>query len=557
MEGSDRGRIVAGFSHPMSFWSGAAAVTVGVLLQLPMYFNARHQHFVLRGMPMDPEMLIGMVLMVVGLALVAYGLVVRSPSGSSGKPRGTSIDVRALDGARISTAHIRLMVVLAVAIAIDTLKPYTFTFILPGVAKEYGLSSPAHHVLGHAPVALLPFFGILGTALGSFVWGYLGDKMGRRASMLLASMIFIGSSACGAMPAFWENQVMCFIMGLAVGGFLPIAYSLLVETVPSERRGQVVVLVAGVGTAAGFLLASLSAHWLIPLFNWRVMWFLGIPTGVALIALNQFMPESPRFLLAMGRDEEALAIMRTFGAAIVEAVPGEGEDGMPAMAYSCSKSSVRELFHRPFTGLTSSLVLYGLAWGVVSFGFIVWLPTDVASARTAIDQAQITAILSEAAVFSIPGAVFAAWLYGRSAKVAMVFFSATCAASLGLFAVFGSQITSDSIVLTTLLVVLLVSMWGSISVLCPYSAEVYPTRMRSSGAGIAAGASKLGGVVALALAVLAISPPSLTGAAGVSAAPMLAAAVAIAVVGVETARRSLDRCPPRGRNVESSPVAVR
>ena len=587
----------ASFSHPLSFWSGAAAVTIGVLLQLPMYIDAHRDHYVLNGMPMDPEMIIGMALMAAGLAAVVHGLYRRAANGGAanggaandpslawsqglshahdqapaeqGRAAGATVatgangdhpadvQIRALDSTRIGGAHLRLMSALVVAIAIDTLKPYTFTFILPGVAKEYDLSSPAHQVLGHAPVALLPFFGILGTALGSVIWGYLGDRMGRRASILLACMIFIASSACGAMPAFWENESMCFVMGLAVGGFLPIAYSLLVETVPSRLRGQVVVLVAGVGTAAGFLLASVSALWLVPLFNWRIMWFLGIPTGLAIIGINQLIPESPRFLIAKGRYDEAFAIMKAFGAAVVEGSPNTPSTA-PVPAFATASGAVggavddqalglSGLFRRPFRGLTSALSVYGLAWGVVSFGFIVWLPIDLASAHKAIHEAQVTAVLSEAAAFSIPGAVFAAWLYGRSSKAAMAFFAASCTAALGLFAVVGSKVATDPALLEALLVVLLISMWGSISVLCPYSAEVYPTRMRSTGAGLAAGASKLGGVLALALSVAAISPPSMTGAATLSAVAMLAAAVAIGAAGVETSRRRLDAIVPDRR----------
>lgn len=571
--GSIQSRSQASFSHPLSFWSGTAAVTVGVLLQLPMYFGAQQHHYVLNGMPMDPEMLVGMALMIAGLAAVVHGLYSglssrwsrrdrhRGPSHAHDRPGAQATDdqpadvqVRALDNARIGASHLRLMAALVVAIAIDTLKPYTFTFILPGVAKEYHLSSPAHQALGHAPVALLPFFGILGTALGSIIWGYLGDRMGRRASILLACMIFIASSSCGAMPAFWENETMCFIMGLAVGGFLPIAYSLLVETVPARLRGQVVVLVAGVGTAAGFLLASVCAHWLIPLFNWRIMWFLGIPTGLVLIAVNQLIPESPRFLIAMGRRDEAVAIMKAFSAAVIDGPPGGSPGTAPVPACSTHPNAERHrvpgVLRRPFTGLTSALSVYGLAWGVVSFGFIVWLPTDLAGAHSAIHEAQVTAILSEAAAFSIPGAAFAAWLYGRSSKAAMVFFAAACASALGLFAALGSKVTTDPTLLEVLLVVLLISMWGSISVLCPYSAEVYPTRMRSTGAGVAAGASKLGGVLALALAVAAISPPSMAGAATLSAVAMLAAAVLIALTGVETAHRRLDAILPSRRQAD-------
>jgi MFS family permease len=106
------------------------------------------------------------------------------------------------------------MAALTLAVAIDTQKPFTFTFILPGVTAEYGLRSPSHPAPGHWPVALLPFFGILGTVLGSLIWGRLGDSIGRRASILLAAALFIGTAMCSAMPAFHWNLVACFVMGL-------------------------------------------------------------------------------------------------------------------------------------------------------------------------------------------------------------------------------------------------------------------------------------------------------------------------------------------------------
>jgi putative MFS transporter len=520
-----------------SFRLGLGAVTVGVLLHLPMFVRARHMHYVLRGMAFDPWMDVGMVLIAIGYAATVYGLVARGRD----RPRIDTRDapeLTALDSARLGRAHVQLMLVLMLAIAVDTQKPFTFTFILPGVAHEYGLSSPTHPAPGHWPVALLPLFGIVGTVLGSLIWGRLGDRVGRRAAILLATTVFIGTAMCGSMPAFWQNLAACFVMGLGAGGLLPIAYSLLTEMIPARRRGEIVVLVGGVGTALGFLFASWSAHWLMPTFGWRIMWWLGLPTGLAVLLLNRYLPESPRFLLATGRQSEARAVMRRFGIVTADEA---GEDG-PARSRE-PELGLAGLFRAPYTGITLALALYGLAWGLVNFGFLVWLPLHVA--KSGISSGQVTAILAKAALFSIPGSVLVSRLYGRwSSKHTLIGSAVLEAIVLGTFVARGDAIVRHTTLFTALIVVLLISMWATISALGPYSAEVYPTRARSAGAGIAAGASKLGGVLALALAVASVAPPSLAGAALLGALPAGVAALTLIVVGVETSGRRLEEISP-------------
>ncbi len=105
-------------------------------------------------------------------------------------------------------------------------------------------------------MALLPFSALTGTVVGSFVWGALADIYGRRAAILLSSVMFIGTSICGAMPSFWWNVFMCFLMGAAAGGMLPVAYALLAEIMPTRHRGWCLVLVGGIGAVGGYLAAS-------------------------------------------------------------------------------------------------------------------------------------------------------------------------------------------------------------------------------------------------------------------------------------------------------------
>jgi MFS transporter, putative metabolite:H+ symporter len=162
--------------------------------------------------------------------------------------------------------------------------------------------------------------------VGSVVWGWLADLYGRRASILLSSVMFVGTAICGAMPDFWWNVFMCFLMGAAAGGMLPVTYALLAETMPSRHRGWSLVLVGGLGAVGGYMAASAASGWLQPIFSWRIMWFLNLPTGLILIFLSGFIPESARFLMRRGRLQEARDTLRRFGSVVMTRVAPGGDD---------------------------------------------------------------------------------------------------------------------------------------------------------------------------------------------------------------------------------------
>ena len=68
--------------------------------------------------------------------------------------------------------------------------------------------------------------------------------------------MFVGTAICGAMPSLAWNVGMCFMMGAAAGGMLPVTYALLAEMMPSEHRGWSLVLVGGLGAVGGYFAAS-------------------------------------------------------------------------------------------------------------------------------------------------------------------------------------------------------------------------------------------------------------------------------------------------------------
>ena len=248
----------------------------------------RHTHYVMAGMPMDNGMLAGMGLIIAGFAATGYGLLPRR------RPDNIEYaEIAPPENAPLTKAHWVQIIVLAVALIIDVMKAATLGFVIPGMSVEYGLT--------FAGVAALPFSGLLGTTVGSFLWGALADLYGRRASILLAAVIFMGTSICGCMPSFHWNIVMCFIMGLGAGGMLPVTYALLAEIMPTRHRGWCLVLVGGIGSIGGYFATSVLSALLQPTFGWRIMWLINLPIALILVALSPVLQESARFLQSMGR----------------------------------------------------------------------------------------------------------------------------------------------------------------------------------------------------------------------------------------------------------------
>lgn len=520
------------FGHPLAFWAGATITVIGVLLQLPDYVMAGDMHYRMAGMPVSTGMGIGMALMFAGVGITAYGLF---PPSRSGRPELSNVSIAPLDDARIKPAHVALLLVMAAAITIDVMKPTAFAFIVPGAAAEYGLRGPLNPTAHALPVALYPLAGITGTMIGSFVWGWLGDRIGRRASILLAAIIFIATSTCGTMPEFWMNLVTCLVMGLGVGGMLPLTFVLLSETVPRRHRGWMIVLIGSDIAGAYIIVSWLASTWASPgQFGWRMLWLVGLPTGLILIVLNHWIPESPRFLIMQGRFTEARAVMRKYGAAVVETHTSE-----LTVEQSLHRGS-RLVFSKPFLGLTAVVVLLALSIGTTQYGFQQWMPSNLQ--RLGFSQVDASEILRNAAIAGFPFSLPVALLYGFwSSKKTVILVIALMGGSLAAFALLGDRVTDNRALLYVLLVV---PVWGiSIlnAVLAAYTAEIYPTVIRARASGLSAGATKAGGVLILALVVTAVAVPSVRVTAAIGVVPMALAAVALIAFGPETRHKQLER----------------
>jgi putative MFS transporter len=345
--------------------------------------------------------------------------------------------------------------------------------------------------------------------------------------------MFVGTSICGAMPSLWWNVGMCFMMGVAAGGMLPVTYALLAEMMPSKHRGWALVLVGGLGAVGGYFAASTFSAILQPFFGWRILWVLNLPTGLSLVVLGAFMPESAKFLLARGRREEASRVMERFGS--------KARQARAAEQVALERSSTVALTGSAFFGKLFALSLAGLCFSFVNFGLLLWLPADLIAKGYTVGLS--SRLLAESALIAFPTVFIVAYLYSRwSTKWSLVGSLAVTLAGLG--GVLWLELAKGgSPILPVAL--LIIGTNGLIAMLLPYTAESFPLRIRGRTTGTVAACTKAGGMIAQLLAILALVPPMAL-VAVIIMVPTAATVVLVGLFGKETRGRDLRDLDPDG-----------
>ncbi|MCY0389673.1 sugar porter family MFS transporter [Robbsia sp. Bb-Pol-6] len=156
---------------------------------------------------------------------------------------------------------------------------------------------------------------LLGAALGAVLGGQLVDSRGRRNTIILLAVLFMaGTLACTFAPNTTVMVLSRFVLGIAVGGASVAVPTYLSEMAPSSRRGSVVnqnelMIVTGqlVAFTSNAALGNFFGH---QPGIWRWMLVIATLPALALWIGMQFLPQSPRWLAAQGRFDDALATLR-------------------------------------------------------------------------------------------------------------------------------------------------------------------------------------------------------------------------------------------------------
>ena len=239
----------------------------------------------------------------------------------------------------------------------------------------YGAVVP--DLLAYEPWALTPVdagnigsYALLGMLFGALSIGYLTDVVGRRAVMIASVGFFsLMMLACSVAPSPEVFGLFRFLAGLGLGGVIPTAIALTVEySAPEKRNFNNAVMFCGY--AVGGVVAALSALALLEHIGFRGMMAIGgLPLVTVVPLLWHLLPESPSFLDAQGRSQEAAALREQFGLA---APPP------PAGGEAVAKAGVGDRLSTVVRGrwlLTTTLFcLAGIAGQTLVYGLNTWLP---------------------------------------------------------------------------------------------------------------------------------------------------------------------------------------
>jgi MFS family permease len=190
-----------------------------------------------------------------------------------------------------------------------------FSWVLDGLEIQIVASAGFQKTLGMSAleVGIAGSVYLLGQITGALIFGRLSDRLGRRKLFILTLAIYlIASGIAGLSFDVWFLYVFRFIAGMGIGGEYAAINSAIDELIPAKYRGRIDIAINGTywgGAALGSVanLFLLNTDYFAEDWGWRIGFFIGPVLGLAIIYLRRHIPESPRWLMTHGREDEAEA----------------------------------------------------------------------------------------------------------------------------------------------------------------------------------------------------------------------------------------------------------
>jgi MFS transporter, putative metabolite:H+ symporter len=369
-------------------------------------------------------------------------------------------------------------IVMGSATFFDAFNALSIAFVLPILVPLWHITPPE--------IGILIGASYVGQIIGALAFSWGAERYGRIPCAAAATAIYaVMSLACAAAWSFNILLAFRFIQGIGVGGEMPVAATYISELSKARGRGRFFMLYEMI-FPIGLMVTGQVGAVLVPLMGWQIMFLIGGIPGLVIALMLLRLPESPRWLIGKGRLAAAEAVVRR-----LEAASDSGAAVAPAPAVTLpaqveiprrSRGKWSELLSPDYRGRTLIVwVLWASAY-LVANSLNNWMPTlyttvyhlnlpQALRAASMTNVAQVFLVLICALVIDRTGRKY--WMMGAFGCGAVL---------LSVLAFGGTQDVSWVIVFSTLSYGLI----GSIAaVVYLYTPEIYPTRMRAIGTGVA------------------------------------------------------------------------
>lgn len=373
------------------------------------------------------------------------------------------------DDVPITKTHVKLIVIIAIAMVFEQADNYNFSFIAPIIKEYWGLSIQQ---IGHINSLFA-----MGMLFGTFVFGICSDRFGRKRTLLSTAFVFsVGSLLNGIAPNVEIFMAMRFLTGFGISGVLIVAPSYMMEMLPTDKRGRLF----GIATTVGFLgipTIAMLCNIILPMGgeHWRLVYFLGA-VGLFIVLFGKvWLKESPRWLVLQGRIKEAETI--------VEEIAGAGyQADLSKSIVSNEKIPISIVFREIFSkkSLPNTLVLIIAYIVTISTGllFVSFASTILIDRGFSMAQGlQLTSLLSVGMFLGpVVSAVIADWGGRKMPIVASCIILVICI----LIYAYAASFT----VMCIAAVVFAALSQTALIILNAYAPEMFPTKIRNAATGV-------------------------------------------------------------------------
>ncbi|WP_072314311.1 MFS transporter [Agrococcus sp. Marseille-P2731] len=398
-----------------------------------------------------------------------------------------------LDHLPFTRKHGRLLGTSGIGWALDAMDVGLIAFVIAALGEQWGLTG--------ADKGWIASVGFMGMALGATLGGLLADRIGRRSVFALTLLVYgLATGASALVGSLAALLVLRFVVGLGLGAELPVASTLISEFAPKRIRGRVVVWLEAFW-AVGWIAAAVIGTFVVGTSDdgWRWGLAIGMAPALFSIVVRWGMPESVRFLESKGRFSEAERTVRPFEEAAGIAAPSSLPDLEPSAAVQQGTAdAVQATAGEPRVSIWSPAlrrrtIALWTVWFCINFsyyGAFIWIPSLlVEQGFSLVRSFEFTLIIT---VAQLPGYAVAAFLierWGRRPTLTAFLIGSALAAAW-----YGTASTEAMIIAAgCTLSFFNLGAWGALYAIGP---ELYPTNVRGTGTGAAAGFGRIASILA-------------------------------------------------------------